>query len=134
MALTIFDIIGALIDNSSIGGRQKGQLSEAVLTLAEAAGTPVVPVDPAAPLEITAVTLPAYTAGTVYSASLTATGGTVPVTWRVAGLPAGVSASDSGVISGTPTVNAGVLSLTAIATDSSVPAQVTVAVLPLAVA
>jgi hypothetical protein len=51
---------------------------------------------------ITTTSLPGGTAGTAYSATLTATG-TAPITWSATGLPAGLSINSStGVISGTP--------------------------------
>jgi hypothetical protein len=60
------------------------------------------------PLAIaTATVLPAGSLNTSYSVGLTATGGTAPYGWSLisgqASLPAGLSLSSSGVISGTPT-------------------------------
>ena len=55
-----------------------------------------------APLTITTTTLPNGTVGTVYSTTLNATGGVPPYTWDTTGLPAGLSLSSSGVISGVP--------------------------------
>ena len=51
--------------------------------------------------------LPRPMAGVAYSQTLTATGGTAPYTWSVdAGtLPAGITLSSAGVLSGTPSVN-----------------------------
>lgn len=65
-------------------------------------------------------TLPAATAGTAYSQTLTASGGTSPYTFSVTSgaLPAGLSLSSGGVLSGTPTV-AGSFSFTVTATDSA---------------
>ncbi len=61
--------------------------------------------------------------GSAYSQTLTATGGTTPYTWEaVSGtLPAGLSLSAAGVISGTPTA-AGTSSFTVRVTDSASPA------------
>jgi hypothetical protein len=58
------------------------------------------------PLQITTSSLAAGTVGTAYSAVLQTTGGTTPYTWSVASgsLPAGLTLSASGAISGTPTV------------------------------
>ncbi|HTO45284.1 MAG TPA: putative Ig domain-containing protein [Burkholderiales bacterium] len=59
-----------------------------------------------APLAITSpATLPAAQVGVPYSFTLTATGGTPPYAWSLASgsLPAGLSLSASGLISGTPT-------------------------------
>ncbi|WGY02390.1 M4 family metallopeptidase [Nocardioides sp. QY071] len=50
--------------------------------------------------------------------TLRATGGTAPYTWTVTGLPAGLSATSAGVISGTPTT-AGSSSVTAKVTDAA---------------
>ena len=75
----------------------------------------------AAAFAITTSSLPAGIVGTAYTASLAATGGTLPYTWSASGLPSGLSISAAGVISGTPTA-AGSFSVTVQATDS---AQVT---------
>ncbi len=58
-----------------------------------------------APLVATTTSLAGGTAGTAYSASLAASGGTTPYTWTVStgALPAGVSLSPTGTLSGTPT-------------------------------
>jgi subtilisin family serine protease len=58
------------------------------------------------------------TVGTAASLQLAASGGTAPYTWSVSGLPAGLSASASGAISGTPTT-AGTSSVTATVTDAA---------------
>jgi hypothetical protein len=82
-------------------------------------------------------------AGSAYSQTLTATGGTTPYTWAVetGTLPAGLSLSPDGVISGTPTA-AGASSFTVRVTDSASPATtatqalsitITAALVPLAV-
>jgi PKD repeat protein len=59
----------------------------------------------AATLSVTTTSLAAGTVGTAYSKTLAATGGTTPYTWSIkAGtLPAGLTLSSAGVISGTPT-------------------------------
>ncbi len=61
------------------------------------------------PLAILTASLPDGTVGAAYYQTLAATGGTAPYTWTVAGgvLPAGLSLSSGGVISGTPTVAGG---------------------------
>jgi putative Ig domain-containing protein len=58
-------------------------------------------------LAITTATLPSGKVGHPYSATLVASGGVSPYNWtRIAGsLPAGLTLSSSGVISGTPTKN-----------------------------
>ncbi|ONI76107.1 peptidase M4 family protein [Actinosynnema sp. ALI-1.44] len=59
---------------------------------------------------------------TAVNLQLSATGGTAPLHWTATGLPEGLSISDGGVISGTPTAE-GSSSVTATATDSSSPAK-----------
>jgi subtilisin family serine protease len=58
-----------------------------------------------APPAVSAGSLPGGTVGSAYSATLGATGGTTPYTWTLASgvLPAGLSLSVGGVISGQPT-------------------------------
>ncbi len=58
-------------------------------------------VDPAVVLRTT--TLAAAKVGTAYSVNLAATGGNGTYAWSATGLPAGVSLSSGGVLSGTPT-------------------------------
>jgi hypothetical protein len=59
---------------------------------------------PVTPIAITTSSLPPATAGTSYSSALSATGGTSPYTWSMAGgqLPQGLTLSSSGKITGTP--------------------------------
>lgn len=71
-----------------------------------------------APLTITPATLPNATVGTAVSATLAATGGVPPYTWSATGLPAGLSISTAGAISGTPTAP-GSPSLTITVKDSA---------------
>jgi Putative Ig domain len=60
------------------------------------------------------------TVGTAYSQTLTASGGTAPYTWSITAgtLPAGLTMSTAGVISGTPTASCGATTATCQATDS----------------
>jgi len=68
---------------------------------------------------ITTTGLPVATAGVPYSASLTASGGTAPLSWSVFGtLPIGLNLSTSGVITGS-TIDAGVHAVTVEATDAN---------------
>jgi hypothetical protein len=64
-------------------------------------------------LAITTTSLPNGTVGVLYGATLTATGGIPPYSWALASgtLPAGLSLSSSGIISGNPAV-AGTASIT----------------------
>jgi hypothetical protein len=76
------------------------------------------------PIAITTVALPGGTVGSVYSTTLSATGGTGTRTWGVIGaLPTGLTLNPStGVISGTPTT-AGTSSFTIQVQDSGIPPQ-----------
>ena len=73
-----------------------------------------------APLAVSTTTLPGGIVSSAFSQSLAATGGTTPYTWAVASgtLPAGLTLSAAGVISGTPTA-AGTSSFTVRVTDSA---------------
>jgi len=74
-------------------------------------------------LEITTPTLPEGKVGDAYSATLEATGGKTPYTWEATGgLPAGLTCSAAGVISGTPTAS-GDFIITVNVTDSFDPAN-----------
>jgi FtsP/CotA-like multicopper oxidase with cupredoxin domain len=59
-----------------------------------------------APLTITTASLPGAVTGVAYSQTLTATGGSAPLTWSISAgaLPTGLALSVAGIISGTPTV------------------------------
>ena len=75
-------------------------------------------------LVITTTTLPSGTVSAAYTAPLQSSGGVGTVTWTVASgsLPAGLTMSNSGAISGTPTT-AGTASFTVQAKDSGTPQQ-----------
>jgi hypothetical protein len=78
-----------------------------------------------APPTITTTSLPGGNAGTAYSATVAATGGTTPYTWSATGLPAGLGIDPAtGVISGTA---AGASSGTVVVTvtDSTNPTHLT---------
>ncbi len=90
---------------------------------------------PVAPLTITTTTLTAGTVNTAYSSTLSVTGGTAPYTWSVASgssLPAGLTLSSGGVISGTPTA-AAVSSFTVQVSDAESTPVTTSAKLSLAI-
>ena len=71
-------------------------------------------------LSVTTTTLPGGTVGSSYSEQLSATGGATPYSWTVSSgsLPAGLSLSSAGVISGTPTA-AGSPTFTVRVTDAA---------------
>ena len=64
---------------------------------------------PTSLIVVTPVSLPTLTAGTLFSQTLTSTGGTAPYTYTHTGgaLPPGVTLSSGGVLSGTPTQRGG---------------------------
>lgn len=83
--------------------------------------TSQVTIVPLSKLSFASQPLPAGTAGSTYSATLAATGGTSPYAWKIVGgsLPQGLSLEKStGVISGT-TALAGTFSFTASVTDAA---------------
>lgn len=75
---------------------------------------------PSNPLSVTTTSLSQGQTAVAYSATLSATGGTEPYSWSVksGSLPAGLSLSTAGAISGTPTA-AGASSFVAQVTDSN---------------
>ena len=75
---------------------------------------------PSTPLSITTTSLSQGQTGVAYSATLSATGGTSPYSWSIksGNLPAGLSLSSAGAISGTPSA-AGASSFAVQCTDSA---------------
>jgi hypothetical protein len=100
----------SVTDSSSPVETASGNLS---ITITAAATT----------VQITTSSLAAGQTNTAYSAALAATGGTAPYAWSVSSgsLPAGLTLSSAGQISGTPTT-AGTSSFTVAVSDSSSPA------------
>jgi hypothetical protein len=96
------------------------------------------------PLNITTSSLPPGRVGVAYAAALAATGGQPPLSWGLTSgtLPAGLTFTAAGVLSGTPTATAAGVPLTFTVTDSSTeqksvtlklnisPANITVTVSP----
>ena len=72
----------------------------------------------AAPLKITTTSISPITLGASFSVGFGATGGTPPYTWTATGLPAGVTISSTGTLSGTPTA-VGTTSITVNVADAS---------------
>jgi hypothetical protein len=87
------------------------------------------------PLQITTTSLPSGQVSSAYTAILVATGGTTPYSWSLSGgsLPAGLSLSAAGQITGTPTAS-GTASFTVQVTDSSSSAQTATANLSIGIA
>lgn len=79
-------------------------------------GAVVLPLEASAPSDVTA-----YVGLPMDEVELAASGGEAPYTWDVSGLPAGVTESEDGVISGAP-ASAGTYEVTATVTDSADPA------------
>ena len=78
------------------------------------------------PLAISTTSLPNGQVGSVYSAALSATGGTSPYKWTLTSgsLPTGLSLSaNAGTITGTPTASTSATALRFTVTDASNPAQ-----------
>lgn len=94
------------------GSPQQTQSANLTLTIAPAT------------LTVTTTSLPSGTLSTAYNQTLAASGGTTPLSWTLASgsLPAGLSLSTAGVISGTPTAT-GTASFTVQVTDSGSPVQ-----------
>lgn len=78
----------------------------------------------AANLTISGFNAPAGTVGTPYTFTFQAMGGTVPYTWAATNLPAGLTMTSGGVVSGTPTTS-GTTATTVGVKDSSTPALTT---------
>jgi hypothetical protein len=90
--------------------------------------------EPIPPLAVTTASLPDATLGSAYSASLAADGGVPPYSWSLlsGALPAGLSLSSAGVISGTPLLP-GTSSFTVQVTDAESPAMSATASLSISV-
>ena len=107
--------------NAASEGSPAGlSLNEPVVGLAAVPPALTSPAPPA-PLAVTMTPLAVATQGAPYTAALAATGGAAPYSWiPLRSLPAGLSLSSSGVISGTPSL-LGSFTFTVQVTDSSAP-------------
>jgi Subtilase family/Putative Ig domain len=87
-------------------------------------------------LSITTTSLASGQVGTAYSATLAATGGVAPYTWSVTGgtLPAGLTLSSGGAITGTPTAAVSASSVTFQVADSEKPAETKTVTLSMTIA
>ena len=85
------------------GTDANGCFAELIYTITIAAAPAVCP-----PITISPATLPNGTVGVPYSQTITGSGGTAPYTFTVTSgaLPAGLTLTPAGVVSGTPTANA----------------------------
>lgn len=123
---------GLSLSGSTISGTPTAAGTSAFTVTATDSGTPAqtanqslsIAINPK--LAITTTTLANGVVGTAYSASLASSGGVGTVTWTVATgtLPAGLTLSTAGAISGTPTT-AGTTSFAVQAKDSGTPQQTT---------
>jgi hypothetical protein len=84
----------------------------------------VIPAGPP-PISITTTSLPIGQVGHAYSATLTASGGTAPLSWTISSgvLPAGLTLASAGIISGTPTASAAATPITLTVRDSGAVVQ-----------
>jgi hypothetical protein len=124
--LVIVNPPGGTQASYSLGSTYKDVSGNTVTSVNLAAKTGIVLLATSVPaLSVSTSTLPNGTVGTSYSQTLAATGGTPPYTWSVTSgtLPAGLSLSAGGVLSGAPTT-ATTYSFTIEVTDS-VPATAT---------
>ena len=95
--------------------------------------TASLPLTIGAALVITTASLPTGVAGAPYTASVTASGGTTPYTFSATGLPANLTISAAGLITGTPTT-AGTTPVVVTVTDSTTGTHLTAtASLPLTI-
>jgi hypothetical protein len=140
-----FTLSSAGVISGTATGASSGSLT---IQLTDAAGKSssqsfILTVIPPLPLIITTGSLPGAALAVAYSETLEAAGGVPPYMWSITAgsLPAGLSLSSAGVISGTPTGTVGTLSFTVTVTDSQSPTpatktailSITVSVAPLTV-
>jgi large repetitive protein len=95
------------------------QVVDSERTPATATGSFTIVIDPTPQLQVTTSSLPAGTQGIFYTHPLAATGGVPPYSWSLTtgSLPAGLTLSGAGVVSGTPTAS-GSFPVTVQATDT----------------
>ena len=133
------DAATGAISGTPIGGAQGATLSFKVTDAAsppQSSITTLTLTVLAEALRATANSLPDGHVGSPYNATLTATGGTAPYTWSLTSgtLPAGLQLDNAtGVLAGTPTMNADATALTFTVTDSASPAATASASLTLTI-
>jgi Putative Ig domain len=103
-----------------------GMLIFPVAAIAQDTATKTLVLTVASTLTITTSSLPTADPSVAYSVQLEATGGVTPYIWSESGaLPAGLTFTSGGILSGTPAAaSSGSYSLTFTCTDSAVPANV----------
>ncbi len=114
----------ATVTSAGLASGLSGGNTTITATLGSVSGNTLLTVQPAT-LVITTASLPGGTQGAAYSASLSSSGGTLPVSWSLINgttLPAGLSLSAAGQITGTPTAS-GTSTFTVKVTDSGTPVQ-----------
>ena len=96
------------------------EVTDSELTPATATGSFTITINPTPPLQVTTSSLTVGTQGVRYSDSLAATGGVPPYSWSLTSgpLPAGLTLSGTGVISGTPNGLSGSFPITVQVTDT----------------
>jgi hypothetical protein len=114
-------VLGSCLDGPFRFRRRTSLAAAAMLVLVSGAGWMPVSGARAATLAVTTSSLPTARQVSTYSTTLTAAGGTAPYHWSLSGsLPAGLSLSTAGVISGTAT-SLGTTNATFKVTDSARP-------------
>jgi hypothetical protein len=118
------------------------QITDAT-NVSASSGSITITVNPPAALAVTTSSLPGTALGVAYSQTLQATGGVQPYKWAITSgsLPAGLTLSSAGVISGTPSGSIGTSNFTVTVTDSQTPTpktssanlSITVSVAPLSI-
>ncbi len=118
--LTLNSSTGAIVGIVKTAGTYKFSVTVTDSGGLTIGGSFSVTIAPPPALKITSSSLPGGNVGVPYGQGLTATGGFPPYTWAQSGgsLPAGMSFSSTGVVSGTPTAP-GTYSFGAMATDTS---------------
>jgi len=116
---TLLTAAGSATITVYIAGRMGGASTGVAFTI-NAATTTSTTSTTTSPLAISTTSIPGGTAGTAYTATLAATGGTSPYTWSVSSgvLPTGLTLSSTGAIAGTPSTS-GSGSFTAQVKDSA---------------
>ena len=115
--LSLSSTSGAITGTPTTAGQFSISATVSDSTGAKASATFTLTIAPAA-LTITTASLPDGTVNSLYSATLKATGGVIPYSWSVSGLPAGLTATSDGAINGTPTAP-GKFTVSATVTDKA---------------